>query len=55
MKKIQGIWTVGKLEMKTLDRKGRLEHATVLLFDDIVYNKGVDDKTFTTQRMERGL
>ena len=55
VKKVQDIWTVGKLEMKTLDRKGRLVHATVLLFDDIVYNKGVDDKTFTTQRMERGL
>ncbi|MDX2469534.1 MAG: outer membrane lipoprotein-sorting protein [SAR324 cluster bacterium] len=55
IKKIQDIWTVGKLEMKTLDRKGRLEHATVLLFDEVLYNKGVDDNTFTTQQMERGL
>ncbi len=52
--KVQGIWTAKKIEMKTTKRK-RLEHATVLLFDNIVYNKGVDDKMFTTQRMERGL
>ncbi len=55
VKKIQDIWTAGKLEMTTQDRKGRMEHATILLFDEVIYNKGVDDKTFTTQRMERGL
>ncbi|MCP4294681.1 MAG: outer membrane lipoprotein-sorting protein [Proteobacteria bacterium] len=52
--KIQGIWTAKKIEMRTTKRK-RLEHATVLLFDNTVYNKGVEDSMFTTQRMERGL
>ena len=52
--KIQGIWIAKKLEMRTTKQK-RLEHATVLLFDNIVYNQGVKDDIFTTQRMERGL
>jgi hypothetical protein len=54
LKKIQGIWTAEKLEMITTKRK-RKEHATVLLFNNIVYNKGVEDDMFTTQRIERGL
>ena len=54
IKQIQGIWTVGKLEMSTYagDQK---EHSTVLSFDNTVYNQGVDDNTFTTSRMEKGL
>ena len=54
IEKIQGIWTAKKLEMITTKRKRR-EHATVLLFNNIVYNKGVNDSMFKTQRMEKGL
>lgn len=54
VEKVQGIWTAKKLEMVTTKRK-RKEHATVLLIKNPVYNKGVDDNMFTTQRMERGL
>lgn len=54
IQEIQGIWTAKKMTMKTTRRK-HLEHMTILLFDDIVYNKGVDDTLFTTQRMERGI
>lgn len=54
IEKIQGIWTVRKLSMVTTKGK-RKEHATVLMFDNIQYNKGVKDEMFTTQRMERGL
>lgn len=54
LEKIQGIWTAKKLTMVTTKRK-RKEHSTVLLFNKIVYNKGVEDGMFTVQRMERGL
>lgn len=54
IEKIQGIWTVRKMTMKTTKKK-RMEHMTVLMFDNLVYNKGVDDSLFTTQRMERGI
>jgi len=51
---IDGIWTAKKLTMKTTKRN-RTDHMTVLIFDNIIYNKGVDDTLFTTQRMERGI
>jgi len=54
IEKNQGIWTVKKLSMVTTKGK-RKEHATVIQFDNIVYNQGVGDDLFTTQRMERGL
>ena len=54
VEKIQGIWTIKKLSMVTTKGK-RKEHATIIQFDNIVYNTGVDDSLFTTQRMERGL
>lgn len=54
IEQIQGIWTAKKLTMVTTKRK-RKEHSTVLLFNKIVYNKGVEDGMFTVQRMERGL
>ena len=50
----QGIWTAKKLSMVTKKGK-RTQHSTVLLFDNLIYNKGVEDSTFTVQRMERGL
>ena len=55
IEKIQGIWTAKQVEMITTNRKGKMEHATVLKFENIVYNKGVDDKLFTTKRLEKGL
>jgi len=54
IEQIQGIWTAKKLTMVTT-KGNRKEHSTVLLFDDMVYNKGVEDNMFTVQRMERGL
>ena len=54
IKQVQGIWTVGKLEMSTYARKKRA-HSTVLLFENTVYNKGVDDQLFSTSTMEKGL
>lgn len=54
IEKIDGIWTAMKLQMITT-KKGRRQHASVLTVDNLVYNKGVKDDMFTTQRMERGL
>ena len=28
-----------------------MEHMTILMFDNMLYNQGVDDTLFTTQRM----
>ncbi|NQU62738.1 MAG: outer membrane lipoprotein-sorting protein [SAR324 cluster bacterium] len=54
IEKIDGIWTAKKLTMVT--KKGnRQEHATVLIFNGIIYNQGMSDDMFSTQRMERGL
>lgn len=51
---IQGIWTAKKLTMITTKRK-KTEHSTIIQFDDMLFNQGVNDNLFTTQRMERGL
>lgn len=51
---IQGLWTAKQLSMTTTRGK-RMEHKTILLFDKFIFNKGIDDSFFTTQRMERGL
>ena len=55
VKQVQGIWTISELEMSTLDRQGAVEHSTILKFDNIKYNEGVENNLFTTQRMEQGL
>ncbi|MBU2514038.1 outer membrane lipoprotein-sorting protein [bacterium] len=54
IEKIQGIWTAKKLSMIQLKGK-TVEHSTVLQFDSLEYNKGVEDNMFTVQRMVRGL
>jgi hypothetical protein len=54
IEEIEGIWTAKKLTMVTT-RRNEKEHSTVLLFNNITYNKGVEDTMFTVQRMERGL
>jgi outer membrane lipoprotein-sorting protein len=54
IEKIQDIWTAKKLTMVTTKAKKK-EHSTVLMFKNMIYNKGVEDGMFTVQRMERGL
>ncbi len=54
IEKIQGIWTAKKLSMISLKGK-KVEHSTVLKFDSMIYNEGVEDNMFTVQRMVRGL
>ncbi|NOX33617.1 MAG: outer membrane lipoprotein-sorting protein [Deltaproteobacteria bacterium] len=54
IKKVDDIWTACKLTMVTT-KKGKVTHSSVLKFSNIRYNTVIDDATFTTRRMERGL
>jgi hypothetical protein len=51
---IDDIWTTKRLQVITT-RNGRQEHASVLQINSIDYNVEVDDSSFTTEYMQRGL
>ncbi|MFT4886531.1 MAG: hypothetical protein ACI8V0_000752 [Pseudohongiellaceae bacterium] len=51
---IDNIWTTQRLQVVTT-RNGRQEHASVLQINSIDYNVAVDDSSFTTEYMQRGL
>ena len=51
---IDDIWTAKRLQVITT-RHGRQEHASVLQINSIDYNVEVDDSSFTTEYMQRGL
>lgn len=51
---IDDIWTTKRLQVVTT-RNGRREHASVLQINSIDYNVAVDDSSFTTEYMQRGL
>jgi hypothetical protein len=51
---IDDIWTTKRLQVVTT-RNGRQEHASVLQINSIDYNVAVDDLSFTTEYMQRGL
>jgi hypothetical protein len=51
---IDDIWTTKRLQAITT-RNGRQEHASVLQINSIKYNIEIDDETFSTESMQRGL
>ena len=51
IKKVDGFWTVGKMEMKNV----QTGHSTELLFLDPKYNIQLDSKIFSVNKLERGL
>lgn len=51
---VDNIWTTKRLQVVTT-RNGRQEHASVLQINSIDYNVAVDDSSFTTEHMQRGL
>lgn len=51
---IDDIWTTKRLQVVST-RNGRQEHASVLQINSIEYNTDVDDDSFTTEYMPRGL
>jgi hypothetical protein len=52
---IDGILTVGKMEMNTFSKQRQRLHSTVLLKSRVEYNQGVKDSLFSTATMEKGL
>ncbi len=50
IRKIDGIWTVGKMFMRNV----KTEHSTVLEMRNIRYNMEVDDNMFTVSAIEKG-
>jgi len=54
LEEIDGIWTAKKIQMVTT-KNGKKQHATVMKINNLIYNKGVEDEIFTTQRITRGL
>ena len=51
IKKVDGFWTVGKMEMKNV----QTGHSTELLFLDPKFNIQLDSKIFTVNKLERGM
>ena len=51
IKKVDGFWTIGKMEMKNV----QTGHSTELLFLDPKFNVQLDSKIFTVNKLERGL
>jgi len=54
LKQINGIW-VGT-EMHVAKKKGKQTvHKTILKFDNVKFNQGLEENMFTVRRMEKGL
>lgn len=51
---VNNIWTASKIQMVTT-KNNEMEHRSSISFSDVKYNLALDDKTFTTARMEQGL
>ena len=51
VKKIQGFWTIQKMEMKNV----QTEHSTTIVVKNSQYNVKVDKALFTVAKLEKGL
>ena len=51
VKKIQGFWTIQKMEMKNV----QTDHSTVILVKNTQYNVKIDKALFTVAKLEKGL
>tara|TARA_A100001011_G_C14264043_1_gene823873 strand:+ start:261 stop:1058 length:798 start_codon:yes stop_codon:yes gene_type:complete len=54
VKKIDGIWTIGTIQMVTTKNK-KVQHSSVFNLDEVSYNNPVEDKMFEVETMQRGL
>ena len=50
MKKIQGIWSPLRIEMKNVQS----QHSTIITFSDQHYNSGLSNRLFTQRNLKRG-
>ncbi|WDP92021.1 MAG: outer membrane lipoprotein-sorting protein [Desulfobacter sp.] len=54
LEKIDGIWTV--MEMQVATKKGKTTlHRTILRYNDVAYNQGLEKNIFTTRQLEKGV
>ena len=53
IEKIDGIWTVTEMDVKTTKASKTL-HRTILRFHDVKYNQTVNPDLFTVRRLEKG-
>ncbi len=53
LEQIEGIWTPLEMTMTTREGK-RLNHKTVIRFDQVRYDQGLDPDLFTVRRLEKG-
>lgn len=51
IKKIQGFWTIHKMEMKNV----QTEHSTIIIVKNPKYNIKIDKTLFTVTKLEKGL
>jgi hypothetical protein len=51
IKKVQGFWTILKMEMKNV----QTEHSTTIVVKNSQYNVKVDKALFTVAKLEKGL
>ena len=54
LEQIDGIWVATEIEMKTKKGKKTL-HTTILKFNDVKFNQGLDDNFFTVRQIEKGI
>jgi len=54
LEKIEGVWTITKMQMVTKKAKKTL-HKTILEFSKVKYNQNLDENFFATRTLERGL
>ena len=54
IKKVDGIWTIGTIQMVTTKNK-KVQHSSVFSLDSVSYNDQVDSSMFEVETMQRGL
>ena len=54
IKKIDGIWTIGTIQMVTTKNK-KVQHSSIFSLENVSYNNEVADNMFEVETMQRGL
>ena len=54
IKKIDGIWTIGTIQMVTTKNK-KVQHSSIFSLENVSYNDAVADSMFEVETMQRGL
>jgi len=54
IKKIDGIWTIGTIQMVTTKNK-KVQHSSIFRLENVSYNNDVADSMFEVETMQRGL